>query len=360
MPGSPIVLDAIGDIIAQTIDDYDKDRNQTQKYYNYPVIRLMEERRKATVGENENTHLRVREKGGFRWTGFFDAEPSTFVDVSLRLATPPRIGETDVAWDKMLEAINTGSAQLADVLLDEFEASEETHKNTLEEAFVVSPYNDASGTIQGVRGLGYWLRPLTAGTSDPTGGFNATTARFGDGTTSTTIAGQDASLVANSRLRSFAGTHTGTMSATLVNQLRLADIQTNFRTASMVFGAEQPQGQRQVRLMPTSFYAAYEQIVQAGTYEMGNDAMGKGTERIYARGLPAVAVPVLDAISYLPVYTLNTGQIRCSVWGGWWMKRTEPLRKAATVWELKVRSMLNPHAPNPRHLGHVFHQTISA
>lgn len=356
----PVTMEDIGDLVTQTLDKFDRERNQTQRYTNWPLIAMFQEVRRNMTGTADNTHLRVREKGGFRWIGFYDVTPSNWVDVSLRIETPPRQGETDLAWDEMLSSINTGSEQLANILLDEYEAAEETHMNTMEESLATPPFNDSAANLQGVRGLGYWLRPLNAGQTDPVGGFNGQTIRFGDGTTSTTIAGQDASLAANTNLRNFAGTHGGTMTTTLVNQLRLADIETNFHTAPMVFGAEQPSGDRMIRVMPPSFYAAYEQIVQAGTQEVGQDAMGKGKSRIFMRGLPAVSSKVLESVSYLPVYTIRTSKFRFGVWGGWWMKRTTPRYRGATVYDVKIRSMCNAHCRNPREAGHVFHTAIAA
>lgn len=360
MPALPI--GDFGDVINNTLAAYAKGRlEQTWNFYDTPLLRMLGEQKKTVHGKAHNSGIRLRDKGTFRFTGYFDTQAASYVDVSDRFETAPRVTREDMTWDeKLTEDIQGGDEELADALVEQYEAAEASTVEGLEEALVAPPYNDSAATQNGFRGLLYWLCPLEAGSQDAVGGFNGKTARLGDGTTQTTMAGKDRNVATYNRLRNWVATHGGAMNQGTLDQLRYADINTKFRTLPGLFNPT-PGTPKTVRLMPTTFYAAYEKLLDNGRMDIGADAMMQGgKDRLPIRGVPALACPALDDYSYTPVITFSSRNFRLLVWGGRWMKWTKPLRRGGTVWESQLECHANVHCNNPRNGGHVLHGVISA
>lgn len=356
------------DLLNSTLEHFDKGYfSNTQKYTDNALVRtFFDEAVEDTSGGNRlEWEVRVRASGTAQWTAPYATTANVVQNFTVKAYAPWRAFEEKIQKDDLESNMNRGPEQLVDMMIPKMDAATEGINNMLEEALSGSlPTLTDTDQVYGVQ---YYLGPCGSVTSsayvtatDTVGGFNGQCFRSDDGGASYTIAGIDASDVANSRWRSYCATHSGVMDATLVQQIVRALTRTDFKTMPGIQGKSSRRSGKQVLLMGHTFADQYEAIVNSGPDWLNGDAAGKTGIKI--RTVPVVRVPVFDSYSHLPVFGVNTKHIYGRTLAGYWMKKYPFMsdRESMHTFTSAILGQCQLQCDNRRQAGFQIHGVIAS
>ena len=258
-----------------------------------------------------------------------------------------------IVFDLRERKLNSGDdVQIIDHMNAERSANYEDIANHIESDIFDVPDN-SSDTLN-FWGLPMWLRPTTSLAADLTGGFNATTIRFGDGTTSTTLAGIDASTVDNERWRNWVATRASTsFTKDLAITIRRGMEATHFRPLKMLKG-DQMTGDC-VIFMSQSDHENYKTLVCDGPDDREGDLFPFSEYTI--NGARIARAAQLDTDADESIYGVRLNQWKLLKVPGFWMNESDPIKKdgAHNVIEIPIDIMGNLMTNNPRGCGFRIH-----
>lgn len=315
------------DLLNSTLEHFDKGYiSNTTKYTDNALTRLFfEEAVEDTSGGNRcEWEVRLRASGTAQWVAPYGTTANTVQNFTAKAFAPWRAFEEKIHKSDLEGNMNRGPEALLDMMIPKMDGALEGIYNMLEDALAGSP--PSSADTDQIYGLGSWLSPCGTVSSsayvtatDTTGGFNGQMIRYDNGDASYTVAGIDASDVANSRWRTYCATHGGTMNATLVQQIVRALTRTDFKTIPGTEGKSMRRTGKQVLLMGHTFADQYEAIVNSGPDWLNGDAAGKTNVKI--RSVPVVRVQALENYSHNPIFGVNTKYLYGRTLAGYWMKK---------------------------------------
>lgn len=220
-------------------------------------------------------------------------------------------------------------------------------------------------------GLLYWMNFLADGETATSGGFNANTIRYGDGTTSTTKGGIDASATGNSRWNGYADIY-DSVSGTLAARMRSAYRQCNFRAPVTI------DDMKQGFLSNFRIYAADEDI---GLYEAlmttkNDDNFGPDIMKFHDittfKRVPIIYAPVLDDYNVIggsatsntpaPFIGVNHNHFFPFVQQDEWLVESDPMtdKEQHNTFTTFIDGSYNFFCNNVRQAGFIIHKTITA
>jgi len=218
--------------------------------------------------------------------------------------------DKNMIWDLLeLESNKSSPERIYQLIKGRHSAKEEGVANWLEAQVWGIPQN--ASDIANMHGVLTWAKRSmnSSGTyvAQPTVQFNGTYQTWGDGTTTATLAGVDASSALYERFRNAVATYSGSVDDTLLELIMdmmdalmwspLADLEGRFEVSD------------QIQFWPNRLALAYKKLVNKGNDDRGSG--GKGDffpiRQTTANGGRMVAVPYLDNYSYNPIIFCNLG-----------------------------------------------------
>lgn len=173
-------------------------------------------------------------------------------------------------------------------------------------------------------GLRYYARRSQASgvyVANSSGGFTGQELTWADGSgNSTTVLGQDASLVENERLRTYNITHDGTFSLTTAQKVLQMMRRMRFR----------PFKNRNGEVVQGGYTLFMSQLFEDQEINMVNDAYDEKKNDLFPAimtelgGVPIKSVPLWDSVAEQPVIALRDNGLRISYMPGAWFTESKP------------------------------------
>lgn len=357
MPG--VVYTDIGDLINSTLAKMPKGKfAETMRETEVVLTKVLLTGAKSINGTTLDTRIRLRPKGTARFTNLYEVTPNVQVDLMGVASTPWGHVEEKMEFDEREGWMNMGAERIVELMEERRSGCYESLYFLVEDALVATPQN--ANDHKALRGLPYWFPQLGDGVEDPVGGFNATTIRFADGSTSTTCAGIDASDPQNLRWRPWAATHNGRMDHFLVEQIRRAMTRTNFMILAELKGQGVESGGRSRLCMGHEFADQYENMVNLGPDDRGDDVIPITGGKL--RGVPVTRVPVMESLSYQPVWGFKTNKVYGRLLNGMWMRQGKAIndRNSTQVFTVPITGSCLVHCEDRRGGGFCIHAPMAA
>lgn len=315
------------DMLALTLPWLDKQFTETQQYTEYTLINTFfgpngRAAKRLDGGTSYKRQVRARTGGTFKFVEFYEVNPPRREDVNVTLETPLVHWEEKAVWDEKEVDMNSGAARIIDFVEEQMSGKWEAIHDNIEYGLARAPVS-ATHT-KSFRGIFYWIRTLELNVEDPIGGFNGKTIYFQDGSSTTTIAGQDAALAENERLRNWAATDSGVFDAQTVRLIRKGLTRTSFMALPNMNGDKSTMSGPKVLLAGHDRVDQAEDLVQKGPDDIGEDLARSRGPRV--RGAPLLRVPVFDDIPWSPIVGVKKGVVRGLVLRDRWMRR-RPARR---------------------------------
>lgn len=358
-----IAYRSVADVINTTLDNLPAKYQETMQLQNLPLVKLFFTDYKQGVpgGTGHRMQIRVLDKTTHKQVLPYQGTKTKHEDVSAYQITNWTFGENKIEFDERLIRMNENGARIVEYMKMQRSAA---YANTLlakERMLCNVPDNSSDGLKYW--GLPYWFRTLTAGQSDPTGGFNGKTIIWGDGSTTgnTTRAGLDLSTTRNARLPNFVGTYSGYIDEAFFDLLTRAMTRTDFGTVFHLEG-EKPAGSSPSDMYLIADHDRCDQMekrVNKGPDDQGGDVRRFTDGAVTFRGVKFVRCPALSesAITYAPVYGIKRSKTKGIVLGGDWLTEgkatnsTEQLQ----VWVRGIFDTSNLTCDDARSGGFVLH-----
>jgi len=260
-----------------------------------------------------------------------DAEVSiNMVDHFRKGSVPWTMASSYATWNEQQASMMKGEAELVNYLKGEYYVGKLSLMEVIERDAFAVPYNSSDDTT--AFGVPYWAPFLDTGTKDYTGGYNAKTFTYGDGTTSTTHGGLDWSLYPEAR--SWGGNYSGVVDMTLVDAIRLFLSSSRYRL---------PRGLKQYarNAMPRRrIYSdiarrtQYVNLVNARPADIDNADLNpfKSEGVVTLDGVEWIEIPEISNLSYSPIYCLDNDTFMPFVLDGWWWAESEVMKFPNRAW----------------------------
>jgi len=317
------------DLVKTTLDNLEtQDYSETFAYQRYAVCEgLFQSNRVPVSGGATGRQRRVRlgTEENARGTRLFATGALTVGNVMQTMYEPWVMFEAGMAYEVTEIARNRGAAQIVDLVKTRRSAMWEDICNYFERRGMLGP--DSSTDDLNPKGLLFHCRMLNTGVSDPSGGFNGTYGIFQDGTSTQTVAGLDSSNTDFGRLRNWAWTHSGTLDAATLRQLRVAINRVNWRPPKMgkYAGKAKETDYKQFRVYwPQTFGEQYQEIVNAGPDDREGNFSPFWGDLPYGP-VETVSTPVLDGVANYPIIGVDHGFTKVYASAGRWMVENDPL-----------------------------------
>lgn len=355
MPG--VSTSGLVDLLNSTFEKAPKRKlEETQKLTDYVGVRNFFSNGKYDVkgGTSFRTNIRRTVTNTARRVRPYEVTSFQKTDVTALIETPWAFYQEKCVLDSKEVDMNSDDmgTQIVNIVRPLESNCMESLYNLLEADVWKAPLS-STDTLS-MRGIvGYWFAPLGSGVTDTTGGFNGTTAVFRDGTTSSTIGGQDRANVANDRIRNYVGTWSGTFDQTLLSQIRRAMTRTGFQMLSELNESPVKTGGKKYMYAGHEVCDAAEDLVNKGPDDLGGQLMRFKDPGL--RGVPLMRAPELSSISYNPIVAVDHSKVFGIVLRGKWMDRTEPLRVDSTIAGWSYETTCNIHCTNIRNAGWMLH-----
>jgi hypothetical protein len=323
MPG--LKPSQIPDLITTTLPHF-KDRGrfgvvfELQQYYYLDTV-FAEDKYEVQEGTHVEFRLVLDDNGTARHTNLYSNNEYDKRSVVTKGSATWCYAEAIILYEKRELGMNKGDAAIAKYIQTQYFAGYKSLANLIERRAVLPP-NDATDDIN-PQGVSFLLSMTPASTVDYIGGFNGKDARYGDGTTTTTICGIDA---ANEWLwRNWCANHEGEVNMRTVRSMRRAQINTGFK---------KPRNIKEMTSGPTSkyrifwkfdFQEQYENLVNSGSDNRNND-ISPFKDTCTFRGVPTIGLPTYENLAYNPIHQVNFAHFMPIVKSGEWLADDEPFR----------------------------------
>lgn len=353
---NPYVTSPFGDVLDATLAVLPKTYTETLRLTDYPLTRaFFESAKRKPGGKGYEKRVRIRNRGGFRFVNAYETTSTSQEDLIAILKTPWCHWEQKMSFDEKEEAINSGeSEQIIDLMQMRRADAYESIYNGIEEACISVPQNDNDD--KPFFGLPYLLPPLADNEEDADGGFNVTAYTKGDGTgDSNTIQGIDRSDIANERGRTYGATYSGNADEPFFDTLRRALKRTSFRAIPNLAGDKFPQMNPNFIFVNEDMDDQLDKRINKGPDDKQGDFERFTTPQF--RGANFHRVPMMNALSYNPVWGVRTSKLYGIVLKGRWMAEKKALNSQAGIetWVKAVVGSCNLTNDDPRTSGFCIH-----
>lgn len=344
-----------------------KHYSNTQLFVNYNAARLFfKDAREdlggglATNGDSYRARIVLRAATTAQWTQPYAVTPNVLEEVTGYCGTPRAWFEGHWMFDKREPEMNAEDEQIVKVQNVRRDAAVESIYNLIEQA-ICSGTQAKTGTAANFQSLFTLLNTLETGTTDNTGGFNGKTFYYDDGTSSTTVLGLDASVVANARWRNWVATYSGGIDAQLVDTIRRARSRTNFQILPELKGDPFRSGGKVTLAMGLTAFEGMTRLANAGSdvrrIDGGNKADPAPFTDVEVCGLPVMPVAAFENVSFSPIVGLNTKHIYGMTASNAWLNEGDPInhQQSHNVFRVPMDGTCLLTTDNRREAGFVIH-----
>lgn len=320
MPG--VEIDSILDLVKSTLVEEPRMKfAETMGQTDYPLVRVFMENAKEKVssGRGLQWNMRMRTNGSFKAVLLYETTPNNFVNVMEKASAFWMMDEGKLVFDERQEEFNSGQPEeLYDHIESQESAMYEDVVSGKDRLIALAPLN--ANDRRSILGIPYWLPPLTAGLTAPTGGFSGTTATFRDGSTTTLIGGLDASDPLNERHKSYVHTYNGRVDQSFYDALRRCFTRTDFKMLDQLKGKTRRSGGQRNLLAGHDLSDQIEKYANAHDPQ-GQDPMRLKLDAITIRGVKPIRVPTFDALWPTTLWGTYSKHLYGCVHKTRWMKR---------------------------------------
>lgn len=347
----------IGDLVDAVFDDLDKDEvEQTQDLANYSAVRMLTEGAK-TGGTPHRSNIRLRETDSVKWVKIMETTANRRRDLNAKMTSEAVHTEEKIHYDMKEEAfISRDSQRILDHIKEQRNGAIIAVMDLWERALATMP--ESADDTESVKGLLYHLRPITAGQESWNGDFVGQNVYYGDGSASSMYQGLDRSTAEHTRLRNFAINIGPDFDSGTIRALRLARIETNFRSLP---GVTQNRRGRKVLFVGTDWL---DKILDTNNTARPTGADGDVDALMEAKigGMAVVHCPALDEIAWAPMIGVDLSKVQFKKIKDMWMKWTPAVnsREGLAIWTKGCMCSGYTHGVNPREAGFVAHTPIAA
>lgn len=347
-------FDSIGDLANAVIDDFEQDEvEQTQSRVDYPGVRLlMDDAEEGTTPHR--TNIRLRETPSFRWVGLFETTPNMRVDLTSKLTAEAVKSEEKAHFDGSEEAfISKDETRIFDHLKEQYDGAKLATYEGWDEGLALTPIN--ANDRKSIKGVLYYIRPMAAGLENADGDFVGVEAIYQNGATTSSQGGEDRSDPANTRMRNWAFTIGEQWDDALIRGMRLARINTGFRS---IPGAKGRRRRRVVACGTNRFNQALESANASRPATPDGDYDAIMDPKV--GGLPLVHWPALDVVAYDPLIGIDLNKVYARKIPNRWMKWTPSVnsRDGIDIFTKALICQALTHCSNPRESGWIGHLPI--
>jgi len=305
--------DDIVDLITITQKDLGKMRwtdlsYDLQEYVALPSL-LQKEKVAYGSGYGMQWNVMTGTSGATRDVGLYEVDSVNVSDVMTTGSVPWRHMTTNYAIERREIAMNTGAAQIVDLVkIRRHDAMVDLAKH-VESRFWAKP--DTSADNLRIFGVPYWI---VYNNSDGFTGGNPSGFSGGAG-------GLDSSTYTN--WKNWSATYTSVTSADLVTKWRKAATFTNFKAphAAPSYG----QAARYGYYTNYNVVAGLESLLGGQNDDLGYD-IASMDGRVVFRGTPVTWVPHLENFSGDPIYGINWGQFKPAFLSGEYLREEGPVK----------------------------------
>lgn len=345
----------LGDLLETTIEDMPRGSfDETLQKRDMPLARMIFGDRKVSKsgGFAMKDRVRVRPSTSGRFVVPYEGTGASNDNYMVSIVTDWATFIDKMPFNELEEDLNSGdSTRIIDLIEGRRSATYEGLYNLIENSLANEP--NSISDARSLWGLPYWFRRLSS--TDTVGGFNGTTIRFRDGSTTTLLgygSGADASLPQNANLRNWNATYSGVFDITAFRTIRRAKRRTQFRMLKELKG-KLDRGGKQYLFMPEDQYEQYEDLVNAGPDDNGGDLTKHN--RYLIDGLEPVPVPEFNGLSYAPIYGVKMGHIEGCILKSRWMREMKPVQDPndPLTYNVPIVGTCNLKVLNPRNAGFV-------
>lgn len=299
----------------------------------------------------------------------FKSTPAIYDEylISASVGMVQHVDKTFVYDSVQLRANKASPERILDILRSTRSAQKEAIANWLEAQLMTSKPQNASDTENYI-GLPIWFRRSIDSSGnlvvDNVGGFNGTYVKWGDGTTTSILAGVDSALVGNERFRNYCATHTGQMGESLAEQIKRAQDECGWEPLDDLEGDFKATDSFKL-IMDPEFNQEYQNICAKSAESRGTDLFP--SRKYSVNGAAIVSCPQLRQDTARPIYGINTMEVVFKYVNGMWdnFAATDSkgkLTSEAMRWPDSHTSFYEPVdfygqmvVEQPRHAGFVIH-----
>jgi hypothetical protein len=227
-----IDYNALQDLLATTLRDLPQGEFEATWDYPYYVFNkvLSEKKREIDGGTVVQRNIIFDEDGSARWRSMFDTDQPAVSQNQFTITVPFVQCSSNYSWDIVeLLANKNSDVGFINLLKSRKVRAMWSLANLIEQGGWSLPQTQADALRP--FGVPYWLSFAPAGTAAGVYGFNGSTARYANGSTSTIIGGIDAAQ--NAKWQSFTAVY-NRLDNSLLQLLRTAVRQTRFEPPSYV------------------------------------------------------------------------------------------------------------------------------
>lgn len=323
MPG--VTIDQLQDLLKTTLENLPSGEFEVAlKYQSYPVCDkwFRRDRRRLTSGTSISRRIQLKTNGSARHVALYEPTPNNQVDTMAKIDVDWVYTEAKMHYEAHELTMNRSPSKLVDLIKERRVAAYMDLADLIENDLWQTP--QSSSDTRSPLGVPYWLSYVSKGTVDYTGGFNGTQVVYGDGTTSNSIGGIDATLPENSRWANWCANITG-MNMSTIDTLRRAIRRVKFRPPENVRDLYRVPSSRMAIYSNQDYADEYERLVNAGPDNRNGD-LNRFYGDLYFKGIPWIAVPALDSNAYRPIFGINHQYFFPYILGDWWLKEDKPIR----------------------------------
>lgn len=346
---------SLGDMLELTIENMPRGQfDETLQKRDVPLARMIfsDRRVNKSGGFAMKDRIRVRPSTSGRFVTPYEGTGASNDNYFVSIITDWATFIDKMPFNELEEDLNSGDDQrIIDLVEGRRSATYEGLYNLIEASLAREP-NSAADT-KNLWGFPYWFRRNAAGVNDTVGGFNGSTIRFQDGSTSTVLGygtAADAALPANANLRNWTANYSGVFDITAFRTVRRARRRTQFRALAELKGKTE-RGTMQVLLMPEDQAEQYEDLCNNGPDDNDGDLTKKSKYKI--DGLTPVPVPEFNLLSYAPMYGVKTGNVEGCVLKSRWMREMKPVQDPddPLTYNIPITGTCNMKVLNTRNAG---------
>ena len=322
--------DAIADLITITQRDLGRLRwtdlsYDLQEYIALPQI-LQREKVSFGSGYGMQWNVMTGTSGATRDVGLYELDNVNVSDVMQTANIPWRHVTTNYAIERREIAMNSGAAQIVDLVKIRRHDAMVDLAGHMENRFWSKP--DTSSDTKQMFGVPYWI------VYNATEGFNGGNP---DGFTSG-AAGLSSSTYTN--WKNWSANYTSVTSTDLVRKWRKAATFTKFMPP--VAGASYGSGYRYGYYTNYDVIGPLEELLEAQNDNLGNDIASKDG-RLLFRQIPVTWTPFLEDRAGDPIYGINWGQFKPAFLSGEYLREEGPVKASNqhTVFQTHVDLTMN-------------------
>ena len=348
------------DLLRATREYIEKNVEPTFGLQSYPLLEFFLPRRKSisASGDRYEWNVRLRDGSGGGATRMY--APATWIrsEGTARANCSLIIDSVTMLWDTAEWDRNMGPNKVFDLYVERWQM-ELAAMATRWENWLLGTPNSQEDDLN-PRGLLYQVRPTVAGTANPNGGYEGTTARMGDGTDSSVWNGLDAAALPNQRLRNWNFTHDGTFSPLLRRQLIRAMNRSEWRAPTALPGVKgMPTRGERLLFMSQPLHDDWTDYVNSGPDDHQGNLMRFQGRLPFGTNCRIVPTPVLNNQARNPIIGVDLDDFEVGVLGGRFLKPEGEAPDSGNLRVIKQQwtTQFVLRSKNPRH--HFIGTTVS-